>query len=117
MRQACNGMAGLLNAWCYAKRNGIDIPSWLNACKKFGEFLVTNQNADGSYYLEYDPFSVVGGKHPAGNQNKFLTICAVRYLVELYIATNDERYKTAALKAAEFSYANIHEDISMWLVW
>ena len=29
--------------------------------------------------------------------------------MELYIATNDERYKTAALKAAEFSYANIHE--------
>ena len=109
MRQACNGMAGLLNAWCYAKRNGIDIPSWLDASKKFGDFLVTNQNADGSYYMEYDPFSVVGGKHPAGNQNKFLTICAVRYLVELYIATNDERYKTAALKAAEFSYANIHE--------
>ena len=109
MRQACNGMAGLLNAWCYAKRNGIDIPSWLDASKKFGDFLVTNQNADGSYYMEYDPFSVVGGKHPVGNQNKFLTICAVRYLVELYIATNDERYKTAALKAAEFSYANIHE--------
>lgn len=109
MRQACNGMAGLLNAWCYAKRNGIDIPSWLDASKKFGDFLVTNQNADGSYYMEYDPFSVVGGKHLAGNQNKFLTICAVRYLVELYIATNDERYKTAALKAAEFSYANIHE--------
>ena len=109
MRQACNGMVGLLNAWCYAKRNGIDIPSWLAASKKFGDFLVTNQNADGSYYLEYNPFKVVNGRHPAGNQNKFLTICAVRYLVELYIATNDERYKTAALKAAEFSYANIHE--------
>lgn len=109
MRQACNGMAGVLNAWCYAKRNGIDIPSWLVASKKFGDFLVTNQNADGSYYLEYNPFKVVNGKHPAGNQNKFLTICAVRYLVELYIATSDERYKTAALKAAEFSYANIHE--------
>ena len=109
MRQACNGMAGLLNAWCYAKRNNIDIPLWLAACKKFGDFLVTNQNADGSYYMEYDPFSVGGGKHPAGNLNKFLTICAVRYLVELYIATDDERYKAAALKAAEFSYSNIHE--------
>ena len=109
MRQACNGMAGLLNAWCYAKRNEIDIPSWLEACKRFGDFLVEYQNADGSYYMEYDPFSIVGGKHPAGNQNKFLTICTIRYLVELYIATGDERYKTAALKAAEFSYANIHE--------
>ena len=49
------------------------------------------------------------GKHPVGNYNKFLTICAVRYLVELYIATNDPLYKTAALKAGEFCYRNIHE--------
>lgn len=109
MRQACNGMAGLLDAWCYAERNDIHIPSWLDAAKRFGDFLVTNQNADGSYFLEYDPFSVVDGKHPAGSQNKFLTVCAVRYLVQLYAVTRDERYKTAALKAAEFSYANIHE--------
>lgn len=109
IRQACNGMVALLNAWCYAKRNKIEIPSWLLASKRFGEFLVANQNADGSYYLEYDPFSTVGGKHPAGIQNKFLTICAVRYLVELYIVTGDEKYKVAALKAAEFSYTHIHE--------
>lgn len=109
MRQACNGMAALLNAWCYAKRNGIDIPSWLAASKKFGDFLLANQNADGSYYMEYDPFSTVDGKHPAGNPNKFLTVCALRYLAELYIATGDERLKAAALKAAEFSYAQIHE--------
>lgn len=109
MRQACNGMAALLNAWCYAKRNHITIPSWLEASKKFGDFLVGAQNADGSYYLEYDPFHIVDGKHPAGNRNKFLTICAVRYLVELYIATADERYKTAALRAAEYAYVHIHE--------
>lgn len=109
IRQACNGMAALLNAWCYAKRNGINIPAWLDASKKFGEFLLANQNADGSYYLNYDPFKIVNGKHPVGKDNKFLTACAIRYLVEMYIATGDERYKTAALKAAEFSYDNIHE--------
>lgn len=111
VRQACSGMGGLLNAWCYAKRNGIDTPLWLDACKRFGEFLIANQNEDGSYHMEYDPFRIVKGKHPVakGKENKYLTICAVRYLVELYIVTHDERYKTAALRAAEFSYNNIHE--------
>lgn len=109
VRQACSGMAGLLNAWCFAQRNGVDRPLWLESCKKFGDFLVDYQNADGSYYMEYDPFTITNGRHPAGIQNKFLTICAVRYLVELYIATNDERYKEAALKAAEYSYLHIHE--------
>ncbi len=109
IRQACTGMAALLNAWCFAERNGISQPEWLSASRKFGDFLVEYQNEDGSYYLEYDPFHITNGKHPAGITNKFLTICAVRYLIELYIATGDERYKNAALKAAEFSYENIHE--------
>lgn len=109
LRQACTGMQGLLNAWCYAKKNGIDRQKWLTACLKFGDFLVEMQNPDGSYYMEYDPFSVVNGKHPAGNQNKYLTACALRYLVELYIATGDEAYRTAAEAAAEYSWKNIHE--------
>lgn len=109
IRQAATGMGFILNAWCYAKLNGIDKPTWLAASKKFGDFLVSYQEADGSYYLEYDPFKIENGKHPVGIKNKYLTICAVRYLVELYIATGDERYKTAAVKAAEYSYKHIHE--------
>lgn len=109
IRQACNGMAGILNAWAFAKRNGINRPAWLAACKQFGDFLVENQNSDGSFYLEYQPFNIVDGKHPAGNQNKYTTTCSLRYLVELYIATGDERYKETALKAAEFCYQNVHQ--------
>lgn len=109
IRQACNGMAGLLNAWCFAQRNGINRPAWISACQQFGDFLVENQNEDGSFYLEYQPFQVVNGKHPAGNQNKFTTTCSLRYLVELYIATGDERYRETALRAAEYCYENIHK--------
>lgn len=109
IRQGCNGMAGLLNAWCYAKKNGINRPAWLNSCVKFGDFLVENQNADGSFYLEYHPFKIEGGKHPAGNKNKLTTTCSLRYLTELYLATGDSRYKETALKAAEFCYKNVHE--------
>lgn len=109
IRQACNGMAGVLNAYCFARKNGINRPTWLNACMYFGDFLVDNQNDDGSFYLEYDPFKIVDGKHPAGNPNKLTTTCSLRYLIELYLATGDERYRQTALKAAEFCYKRVHE--------
>ncbi len=108
IRQGCNGMAGLLNAYCYAKKNGINRPAWINACCKFGDFLVENQNSDGSFYLEYQPFKIENGRHPAGNLNKRTTTCSLRYLVELYIATGDERYKSTLMKAAEYAYQNVH---------
>ena len=110
MHVTTGGMESLIAAWCFAKRNNIDRPQWLDTCKKFGNWLVENQNEDGSYYFTYNhDYITPEGKHPVGNYNKFLTICAVRYLVELYIATNDPLYKTAALKAGEFCYRNIHE--------
>ena len=109
IRVCTGGMEGLIAAWAFAKKNKIEVPAWINACKRFGDWLVDNQNADGSYFFSYNQNSIVGGKHPASNYNKYLTICAVRYLVELYIATGDEAYKIAALKAGDFCYRNIHE--------
>lgn len=109
LRQACTGMQGLLNAWCFATKNGINRSTWLEACTKFGDFLVDIQNPDGSYYKEYDPFNLTtDGRHPAGSKNKYLTACSLRYLVELYIATGNEAYRGAAEKAAEFCLENIH---------
>ena len=109
IRVTTGGMESLIAAWSYAKRNDIDNPSWINACKKFGDWLVENQNSDGSYYYSYNHNSILSGKHPVSNYNKYLTICAVRYLVELYIATGVEAYKTAAVKAGVFCYNNIHD--------
>lgn len=109
IRVCTGGMEGLIAAWSFAKLNGIDNPAWIDACKKFGNWLVSNQNSDGSYYFSYNQSSIVNGKHPASNYNKYLTACTVRYLVELYIATGIEAYKTAALNAGEYAYKNIHE--------
>ena len=111
MHVTTGGMESLIAAWCFAKRNNIEKPEWIDACKKFGNWLVENQNTDGSYYFSYNHnFYTPDGKHPATNQNKFLTICAIRYLVELYIATDDPAYKNAALKAGEFCFKNIHQN-------
>ena len=109
VRQACTGMSSLLDAWRFARRNKIEKPAWLAACRRFGDFLVKNQNEDGSYYMEYDPFVTENGRHPAGNKNKYLTVCAVRYLVDLYSATGEATYKQAAVAAARFCYERIHK--------
>lgn len=108
MRQACTGMTSILDAWCYYKKNGSDKTNWLAACRRFGDWLVSQQNADGSWYMEYNPFAVYGGKHAAGKQNKYLTVCALRYLIELYIVTDDENYKNALDMAADYSYRHNH---------
>jgi len=109
LRTCTGGMEGLVTAWCFAKKNGLDKPNWIDAGKRFGDWMVNNQNEDGSFYYSYNQNLVINGKHPVRNNNKYLTICAVRYLVELYIATGEESYREAALKAGEFCWTNIHE--------
>ncbi len=109
MRQACTGMTSVLDAWCFYNKQGTNKSNWLEACRKFGDWLVANQNTDGSWYMEYHPFKITAGKHPAGKTNKYLTVCALRYLIQLYIVTGEESYKKALDLAANFSYNNIHK--------
>lgn len=110
IRVCTGGMEGLLSAWCFAKKNGISKSYWLKACTRFGDWLVNNQNSDGSYYFSFNHNTIINGKHPITDYNKYLTICAIRYLTELYIATNNNTYKDAALKAGEFCYTNIYQN-------
>lgn len=111
IRQTATAMGSILNAWCFAKRNGVDKPNWYNACVRYGDFLVSHQSADGSYAFSYDQTMIInnGKNHPIVEQNKSLTICALRYLCELYIVTGNEAYKKAAILAGRFCYKAIHE--------
>jgi hypothetical protein len=109
IRVCTGGMEGLIAAWCFAKQNNRENPVWIDACIRFGDWLIKNQNTDGSYYFSYNHDIALNDIHPPSNYNKYLTPCAIRYLVELYIATGKEEYKIAALKAGNFCYANIHE--------
>lgn len=109
LRTTVGGMESLLEAWCFARRNKIYNPAWIGACRKFGDWLAANQNPNGSWFFAYDHTQVVDGRHPATDENKYLTICAVRYLVNLHLATGNEKYKTAALRAGQFCYGQIHD--------
>lgn len=105
MRVTAGGMEGMMGAWNTLKKHGIDKTGWLNYCKKYADWLVRNQEEDGSFYICYNWKT---GK-PA-HESKYTTTNDIRFLVELYSATRDRRYLDAALKAGEFSYNFIHHD-------
>ncbi len=110
IRQASTGFCGVMDAWSFLKKRGEDRPEWIAACRRLGDWLVDNQAADGSWPMEVNPRKVVNGKHPVVRANKALTVCGVTYLSRLYSATKDAKYRSAAIRAAEFAYDMQHRD-------
>ena len=105
MRVAAGAMEGMMGAWNIMKKHGINKPEWLSYCKKYADWLVRNQEKDGSFYLRYDWRT---GKPT--HDSKYTTTNIIRFLIELYSVTQDKRYLDTALKAGEFSYDFIHHD-------
>lgn len=111
LRIMTGGMEGLLSAWCYGTKNGETHDNWLNSCKRFGDWLLDVQSGNGSLAFSWyhDRLPATTNQHPVKLQNGLTTTSALRYLVELYIATGDERYKEAALKAGNYCYLYVHK--------
>ncbi|WP_234367659.1 glycoside hydrolase family 76 protein [Parabacteroides pacaensis] len=105
MRVTAGGMEGIIGAWNSMKKRGIDKPDWLNYCKRYADWLVRNQEEDGSFYIRYD-----WKTEKPNHDSKYTTTNIIRFLVELYSVTRDKRYLDAALKAGNFSYNFIHHD-------
>ena len=119
LRMAVDAMEGLLDAYRLASAHGIEKDSWYNALIMFGDFLVNNQNADGSYYrcYNYDGGPFVswdnGIEEPPNNicqsESKGNTPMAVRFLGKLYEMTEDDSYYDAAINAGEYIYNNLYQ--------
>jgi Ricin-type beta-trefoil lectin domain len=103
LRIATDGMEGILKASRLMRSRGTPVTAWENYARRFGDWLVTHQNADGSYYRSYN----LAGTAP-DNQAKYNTHNAVPFLMELSAYTGDTRYRTAALRAGEFAYNTVH---------
>lgn len=109
LRIMTGGMEGLLTAWCYGTKNGETHDNWLSSCKKFGDWLLSAQNDNGSLAFSWNRNKIVNNQHPVNTTNGLTTTSALRYLVELYIATGEEKYKEAALKAGDYCYLFVHK--------
>lgn len=102
LRVASDGMRGVLQAWNTARRFALDKPEWLAYARAFGDFLVKQQNADGSWFGSWN---FDGTPH---DRYTNASVHPVAFLVDLYCATNNTDYRKAALQAGNFCWQTIH---------
>ena len=107
IRTATDGMLGLLWGWKAERQHGTNQAAWLGACLKFGNWVVSQQAADGSIPRVWS--YQTGAVTDAGKYN---TSHIVRYLVELYLASATNSYKSAALLAGNYIYQTEHARFS-----
>ena len=103
VRQIGDGMEAILDAWVFEVKRGIRHENWLEICVRTAHLLTNLQNEDGSFYRSY---------HDDGSccmDSKASTPCVVRFLVQLYLVTQNEAYLQAAIRAGEWAYAHQYQ--------
>ncbi len=91
----------------YEKSLGRKRDAWLAAAKRYGEFLLRTQEADGTWYRAYDTEGKPITDPPIWfgttiYEQKSSTATAIPFLTELYEVSRDERLLEAAKKAGRF---------------
>lgn len=115
LRTASDGMEGALSAAQLLRQRRTPQPAWEHFVTAYGEWLVTHQNADGSFYRAFNPDGSVFDNAATGcdrngfGTSKFNTTHPVRFLVDLYFASGDTRYLKAAKAAGEYAYIHTTE--------
>ena len=103
IRQIGDGLEAILDAYVFEKKRGADHESWLDYCVRTADWLSGVQNDDGSFYRSY---------HDDGSccmDSRASTQCVVRFLVQLYLVTKQERYLGMAVRAGEWSRVHQYE--------
>lgn len=105
-RTMADGMEGILTCYLYLKKHGEDHKAWLEFCLNVADRLHELQNQDGSFYRAY------GRKGEAVHCGKYNTSNIIRFLVNLFFATGEEKYAEMAKRAGEFCYHAVFEEMS-----
>ncbi len=118
LRCFVDGAEGMLDACRIGEANGLDVTQWRAAVVKIGSFLVDHQNDDGSYYRAYNTNGTVctdSSDNRYQGTSKRNTPVAVRFLAKMYEFTGEEKYKEAALRAADYSYNVLYKDLEKYV--
>ena len=95
IRIMSDGMKGMIDAWHVEGTEA----EWLAAAVRYADFLVAKQAADGSMFTSWNwdcqPIALDTRQTPH----------IIPFLVAMYNATNDERYRAAALSAGSYAVA------------
>ncbi len=114
IRSLSDGMEGMALAAIFARQHGMAHPAWESFAQAFGDWLVSHQNADGSFYRAYNPDgSVYANTDPdctpgASGTIELNTTFPVRFLVELYVGTGNAKYLQSALAAGNYALTAIY---------
>lgn len=101
VRMIGDGMEGILDAYVFCKKQGEEHPDWLAYCRTVADWLLRAQNADGSWYRSYDKNGEMLMESKANTSN------VIRFLVQFSLVTGEEAYQKSAIRAGEWSLANI----------
>lgn len=106
LRTAADGAEGILTAFLYLREHGDDKPKWFEFCRRFADNLGNVQGEDGSFARAY------GKKGEIRHSGKYNTSNVIRFLVNLYFASGEEKYRKMALRAGEFCYEKIYRNMA-----
>ena len=118
LRCMVDGMEGLMDAIRITAAYGIPKPQWTDALQKVANNLVAVQNPDGSFFRAYETNGKVENRNEDvrfQGSSKLNTPIAVRFLCKMYEFTKDEKFKTAATRAAEFAYTELYEKLGKYV--
>lgn len=118
LRCMVDGMEGLLDAYRICTAYGAEHADWKSAVVKFGNNLVAVQNEDGSFYRAYNVNGTVctDDSDPRYQGTSTLnTPIAVRFLAKMYEFTGEQKYYTAAVKAAEYCYSALYQGLEKYV--
>lgn len=101
VRAPSEDMRMLMEAYHREKAQGRDHPDWLQWCRQFADWLLTQQRSDGSFPRAWRPGTgeVV---EPSGTSS----YAPVPLLVMLSRETGQNKYTEAAIRAADYIWSN-----------
>ena len=117
LRCMVDGAEGIIDAYRVEKAYGYNNSSWKDAIIKIADNLIAKQNTDGSFNRAYDQQGNIKTEGAAAycGDSKLNTPEAIRFLGKVYDLTGEEKYKTSALEAAQYSYTEIYEKLGKYI--
>lgn len=101
LRMMADGVEAVQDAYVWLLQNGEEHKEWLEFCRGAADWLINVQNADGSYYRAYEADGSVR------MNSKSNTPSIIRFLVQMYLITGEEKYRRCAEHAGIWSLENL----------
>ena len=101
LRAPSEGMRTLIDSYRREKSHGHEHTEWLNWCIQFADWLLKQQNEDGSF-----PRSWNAGKGTVNEASGTSSYNPVPFLVKLSEETGQKKYINTAIRAADYIWTN-----------